>query len=82
MGTCNWKLELEQYFDKKLQQTPHAYRLLHSLTIRVDGTDIQLLKNSLVTFPQEDVACVRESLPALEKYRIHVPSISLITVTD
>ncbi len=53
MLEIDWKLVLQNHFDKKVQQTvKHAYRLLRLLTIRVDGKDIGVPRGSLFEFQQ------------------------------
>lgn len=73
---------LAERSDKKIQPPEkgrHAYRLLHPVTIRVDGRDIHPETGALFTLPQDDIAAIAEGTPGLYKYHIALSAISVIT---
>lgn len=81
MARPDWKVVLQSRFDRKIQpldKGTHAYRLLHPVTIRVDGKDIHIPAGALFTFPQDDIAQIAESNDGQVTLTIELSSISLI----
>jgi hypothetical protein len=82
MEGTHWKEVLEQRFDQKIQppeKGKHAYRLLHPVTIRVDGKDIALGAGAMFTFPKDDLVVIAEKEGGPTTYNIALNAISAVT---
>jgi len=81
MTIADWKKQLEKYFDTKVM-SGQVNRLVRDITVRVDGKDLEIPSGSLFSFSETDIVSVARSIQHSEKYHIHLPSISLITVDE